>query len=390
MNDPIEKFWGNGVWTLSAFLALISAAILTLVAQASGTNRQVVIDGNLPLTGPVAAFCGDYPKAFTMGIDEGCKQLSVSKSTFKIDCQDNKGQPSQAVSVFRKQMMTEIPDLYISGVSQESLAIAPELGQKNIPHLMVSFGALICHNGPNRFRILPHYKIEGPAYVEYARQRHAKRVFVISIINPENDDKFARIVEPGLSKLGIEHQRESYNFETRDFRTLALKASSYKPDLIMIEGFSVHLQPILGALRDYGLIKNGNVLVTLDFADLIHNKTPRSELVGIPFVTPAYEITSQDAKRNGWSRHFEQIYKKDPTYVEAYAYDAGQIIVAAYKKCGKVDMQSIRNVLPFHGICGLINIDQDGDLNTKLEIAQVMSDGTVQAIAVPSNHGQSR
>ena len=44
------------------------------------------------------------------------------------------------------------------------------------------------------------------------------------------------------------------------------------------------------------------------------------------------------------------------------------------------DLATIRKILPFHGICGEINIDQDGDLSTKLKVAQIMPDGSVKVM----------
>src|SRR5262249_27660738 len=155
------------------------------------------------------------------------------------------------------------PDLYISGGSPMSLAIAPEISKAGIPHLLVAFDAYICHNGPNRLRILPHYKIEGPVYVDFAKRQHAKRVF---IVYPNNNsayrDEFEKIVEPALSQAGIQHASEVFDFETKDYRTLALKANQYKPDLIMVGAFSVQIYPMLSSLRNYGLVKNDNVLCT--------------------------------------------------------------------------------------------------------------------------------
>lgn len=349
-----------------------------LNAGYAAVGSKICIDGNLPLTGPMAAFCGDYPKAFDMGIDDACKQLSIPRETFVIDFQDNTGKISQGVSVMRKQLLNP-PAIYMSCPSPLSRVIAREISNAGILHLLVAFDAYICRNGPNRVRILPHYKIEGPVYIEYAKKLKAKKVFVFLNTNPAYNDEFDKIVQPGLAKLGIQSHREDFDFDNKDFKSMALKAAQYKPDLIMIAGWSVHMYPILGALRNYGLVRNGNVLCTLDFIDLIHNRTPISEIAGVPFITPQYEISSNPGKK-AWAKRFEQLYKKDPGYVEAYAYDTGRILVAAYKKFGKLDAQSIRKVLPFHGICGDINIDKDGDLDTKLEVAQVMPDGTVQAV----------
>ncbi len=370
--------------SLWALVAIICCFLSLSSGIANAVNRKegkVIIDGNLPLSGPIAAFSGNYPNGLLMGIDDGCKQCLVPRDSFKVDFQDNAGKPSQAVSILRKQLM-EPASLYISGVSPESLAIAPEITGKGIPHLLVAFDAYICSQGPNRLRILPHYKIEGPVYANYAKARRAKRVFIIANINPAYNQEFDKIVEPALAKAGIAYQRESFDFDTKDYRTIALKASKYQPDLIMIAGFSVHIYPILGALKEYGLIKNGNVLCTLDFIDLLHNATPKAELVGIPFITPAFELTSSQASKNvsDWVQRYERTYKKNPAYVESYAYDTGRILVAAYKKTGRLDAHSIRAVLPFHGFSGDISLDEDGDLTTKLYVAEMGRDGKVKPI----------
>ncbi len=365
-----------------AFINLFAssqASFATTNSKPVSTDK-VIIDGNLPLTGPIAAFCGDYPKAFTMGIDDACKQLSIPRQNMVLDFQDNTGKPAQAVSVIRKQLLSSPPSLYVSGTSPCSLAIAGDIDQLGIPHMLVSFDAFLCHDGPNRLRILTSHKIEAPVYIEQAKKLKAKKVLILALNIVSYNNEFTKIVEPAFTKVGIEACRETFTWDTKDFKTLALKAVQYKPDLIIVAGHSVQVYPILGALRSYGLVGKDNVICSLDFIDLIHNQTPKSELIGISFVAPPFEITSGNPARKEWVDRFKNTYKKDPSYVEAYAYDGGQIVVAAYKKYGKIDTQSIRKVLPFHGICGDINIDQDGDLNTKLGIAQVTPDGTVRLI----------
>ncbi len=234
--------------------------------------------------------------------------------------------------------------------------------------------------GTGRMRILPNFKIEGPAYLEYAKARKAKRAFLMTCNYASCNEQFDKIVIPGLDKLGVEHQREIFDFDCKDYRSMVLKAQQYKPDLIIVSGYSVHVYPILEALRNYGLIKKDNVISTLDFIDLIHNGTPRSELVGVAFTCPPYEISGAGQQKNAWAEKFKQRFKKDPSYVEAYAYDTGRIIVSAYKKYGKVDEDSIRKTLPFQGVCGEINIDKDGDLNTKLRVAHLDKNGLVKQI----------
>lgn len=367
--------------------SVISVAIATqmLCAFARSNEIQVTnkapakelrVAGNIPLSGTIAAFCGRYPIGFFMGVEDACADLKVPRNKFLIDFQDNKGSPSQAVSILQKQMLDPLA-LYVSGVSPMSLAIAPQVSKLKIPHLFVAFDAFICREGVNRLRILPHYKIEGPVYVDYAKKIGAKRVFIIYNINPGYEREFVNIVEPGLKAAGIRYKKELFEFDNRDFRSIVLRAAEYKPDLIMIGGFSGHIYSLLGALRSYGLLNKSKVLCTLDFIDLLYNGTSKNELIGIPFIAPQFEISGSSPEAKEWRQRYQKRTSRAPSYIEAYAYDTGRIIVAAYKRYGDVSTSSIRSVMPFRGVTGEIYLDSDGDLKAKLAVAEVKPDGNV-------------
>jgi len=171
-----------------------------------------------------------------------------------------------------------------------------------------------------------------------------------------------------------------FEFDTKDYRSIVLKAAAYKPDLIIVAGFAVHIYPLLGALRTYRLLNDKNVVCTMDFIDLMHNGTSKSELTNVPFIAPWYEVFGANNSNNSWAKRYKERYRAEPSYVSAYAYEAGRIVVSAYKKFGKLDTASIRGVLPVKGMCGEIAIDQDGDLKAPLSVAELMPDGTIKQI----------
>lgn len=366
-----------------AITVIISACIVSLAAHkgtaANPSNEKVRIAINLPLSGPIAAFSGQFPNAFLMGVDDSCKQNDVPRDRFVVDTQDNAGKASQSVSVCQKQLMVK-PSIYISGTSQMSLPIAPDVSKQGIPHIFVAFDAFICRNGPNRLRFEPNFKIEAPAYVEYVRKRGAKRVFIVNANYNSCNEQFDKLVLPQLAKLGVQYKNERFEFDTKDYRSIALKVAQYKPDLIVISGYSVHLYPLITALRNYGLIHDGNVISTLDLIDLLHNKGDRQQLAGVAFTAPEYEIPGLVKEAAAWAKRYEQKFAREPSYVEAYAYDTGRILVTAYKKFGNIDGRSLRDILPFSGVSGKITLDQDGDLSSKLHVAQITANGSVKQI----------
>lgn len=366
---------------IASLLIVIAAGAIYYVRylRPEPSKKAVRVAVNIPLTGPITAFSAPYPDALRFGIEEGCRANNLASDSFAIDFQDNAGQPSQAASVMQKQLLNGF-DVYISGTTEMSAAIISEIDKTKTPHFLLTFDAYMTRKGPDRIRILPSYKIEGPLWVEYAKKRSPKRVFMITLNNAPIEEEFSTIVEPGIRQLGIEFQRERFEWETKEYRNIALKAKNYQPDLIFVNGYSVHVYPVLTALRSLDLVKDGSVLCVMDFVDLLHNDTPRAELVGVAFFSPIFEIPGAVPENGDWHERYKQRFGKRPTYLAAYAYDTGRILASAFAKKGAVTKESILSVLPYSGVSGQITLDADGDLASTVAIAKVTKDGKVEQI----------
>lgn len=360
-------------------IAVVVGSAVALKISNIAQPQRVRIAVNIPLSGPIATFTGQYPSGLSFGIADGCRDLGVSCDTFETDIQDNAGKPAQAVSVLEKQRLQGF-NAYISGTSDMSNAIAIQLDVMPVPHFLIAFDAFLTSQGNNRLRILPNYKIEGPVYVEYARVRSARKVIAITLNNSAIQEEFSRLVEPGLRQQGIEFRREVFDWGFSDFNTLAAKVKTFQPDLIFISGFAVHILPTVQALRAQGLVGNGNILCTMDFLDLLNNNTPRAELAGVASIAPPFEIPGKIADRDAWIARFQERFKQTPNYVPAYAYDTGRLLLQAYKKQSKVSRDAILAQMPYSGVTGTITVDADGDLNTPLGIVKVSADGNIVTV----------
>jgi ABC-type branched-subunit amino acid transport system substrate-binding protein len=363
---------------LSLFLgALPVFPDLPAYAQATGKVR---IDVNLPLTGPQAVTASPYINGLLMGFDDGSKEQGVGRDAFELDIQSNDGAPKQAVSVLQKQLTGKF-DVYISGFSSPARAVAPEIDKLDVAHVILAFDAFITAGSKNRLRLSPHYKLEGPLLVEYAKQQGAKRVAILSLNLASMFEEYTKLVEPELAKAGIVSMREVYDFGTTEYGPIALKAAEFKPDLVMVSGFSTSIYPMVKALRALDLIKDGNVICAMDFIDLLHNNTPREELAGIAYVAPYFDLPGVVAGAADWIARYKQRFDgKEPSYIGAYGYDTARIIVTAYKKAGVVTTDSIRGVLPYNGVTGTVTIDDDGDLASTLGIAKIGKSGDIEIV----------
>lgn len=361
---------------LSAILLAVAAALSGCRGSRTGSAEAIHVAVNVPLTGPIAAATGPYPDGLRMGIEDGLAEQKLGANRIILDVQDNEGKPAQAVAVFQKQTLSGF-QVYASGVSDMTMAFIDQLDKTAVPDLLVAFDAYMPDKGPNRIRILPNFKLEGPLYLKFAQGLHAKRVFSVSHSSPVNEELFSAIIEPGLSQAGVEFNRERVDWGTKDFRTIALKARKFKPDAILINAFSAEAYPLLSALRTAGLLKAGTVYCGMDFIDLLHNNTPRSELTGISFTAPYIEIPAHAQAHAQWASRFQQRFNGPPTYIAAYAYDTGRILAKALALGNSVTTETILKAVPYDGVTGLIQLDQHRDLASTLTIGYVNENGEV-------------
>jgi len=365
-------------------VAALFSVLVALYACRNGPTTDPAGNGvriavNIPLSGPIASFSAEYVNGLRMGIEDGTEAVGIAKDSFKVDAQDNQGQPSVAASIAQKQVLQGF-DVYFSGVSQMSRAAFPIVSQVPATHFLVSYDAHLTEESPNNMRILPHFKNEGPAFVNYAKQRGAKRVFAFALNNPEIQGQYTEYVEPGIKAQGGEFAREVYEFTQTDFRTLALKAKQFKPDLVLVSGFSLHVLPILRALRAEGLVGDGNVLCIMDFNELLGGSIPASEFNGVAYTAPAYSFPENKQQREAWIERYRARFGKTPNFVPAFAYDTGRLLALAKSKAGSVSRDAIRAQLPYKGVAGEITVDQAGDLSTPLGVLKVRQDGNVERI----------
>jgi branched-chain amino acid transport system substrate-binding protein len=371
----------NHIIIIVIALALVSVGIWNCNRTKNVPPGPVVrIAANLPLTGPVAAWSGEFPNGFQMGIEDACKELGVDPNIFRTDFQDNAGKPAQSASVVQKQLSAGF-DVYITGSSEAAKAVVAQVDPLGVPTFIAAFDPFLAAESPSRLRIMANSKVEAPIFIAYAKKQKAKSVYVIHVNSAYANEEFGRIVEPALKAEGITVTDEPFEFENKDFKTIALKAARAKPDLIFVCGYSFQLLPLLRDLRANGLVKEGRVMGVMDVVDFLYDiNMPKSELEGLVFATPLFDIPGGTPKAAEWRQRFQQRFNRNPSYVPAYAYDNAWAIVRAYKNSGKVTVDTIRAALPFQGLTGEINLDGDGDIIATVALAEIGPDGKPRQI----------
>jgi ABC-type branched-subunit amino acid transport system substrate-binding protein len=362
---------------ITAFFCVIGLIIFRNSLSDQGIVRIAV---NLPLTGPVAAWSGDYPKGFELGLDEACKAYNIDRKIFVVDFQDNGGKPSQAISVAQKQLSTGF-DVYISGSSECSMAVVSEIDPLQIPHFIAAFDPFLASENPSRLRIMANSKIEAPLFIAYAKSKKAKTVHIIHLNSKYAQEEFGRIVQPRLEQEGVKVSSESFDFTTADYKSIAIKAKKINADLTIVAGYSFHLRPLINEIRTAGmLVEEGKVMGAMDVVDFFYDGTSALELNNMIFACPIFDLSDGLNKTNDFRKIFHSKFGKNPSYVPAYAYDNAWAIVKAYHEFGKVSVKGIRDTLPLMGVTGKIKLDNDGDIEATIEIARIGKNNKIEKI----------
>lgn len=364
---------------IAAILLVVAVGIGLIVFNRSGTSpgqTTVRVPINVPLTGPIAAWSGQFPNGFKMGIEEACKEHGIDPAVFVVDAQDNAAQPSQAVSIFRKQELAGF-NAYISVTTGAANAISPLLDGTGVPHFIAAFDPFIVKDAPSRFRVMANSKIEAPLFIQYAKDKSAKSVFIIQLDFSYAEDEFSKMVEPALKAAGITTAKERFALDQRDFKIIVEKAKVNNPDVVFLCGYSFHLQPLIRDLRAVGLATPGRIMTTMDLVDLLYADNPRSEFQGVVFACPSFDIPSKVSIAQAWRERYTKRFGSKPTYVPAYAYDNATLIVRAYSQQRKTTPESIRAAVPFDGVNGRIDLDKDGDILSTLTVAKLNEDGQI-------------
>lgn len=352
-------------------IIMVLAIIFSLQSCKKPENKQGVrIAANLPMTGYLSTYGASVREGSAMAIDEIGKSASSGPS-INVDWQDNAGEPKTAVSIMQKQYL-QPPDIYVSGVKPQTMAILDQVGAKGTPHFVWIFDAFINKNSKNNFRTWVSYKIEPPVYLDYAKSMGARKVAIIYVQLPHTNEEFNDILVPALNKEGITQILiEPFDLGRKDFKDIAVKVKAFTPDLIILNGFQAELVGLVRALRPFKLITDGNTIATYDMLDAAAI-LGAEELEGIRIVAPTFVTRPDRDLVSKWRERFKAKHNKEPLYTHAFAYDMIHIIYDTAKRvklpAGSDQWIAALRSTNIEGITGPLRFDNDGDLITPLEV----------------------
>jgi branched-chain amino acid transport system substrate-binding protein len=354
----MRRFWIIGVAAILVVIAIF------LLVKPSGQPSQLTASINVPLTGPISLPTKSFQEAALFAVDDLKADGTAVK--FALKWEDNQAKPSLAVTLAQQQRGNPA-DVFYVGYGSELEAALPVLEEAARPIFAFSFLASATDH-PLVFRNIVSYKIEAPVFVEYARQRGAKKVVAIFHDLPDAHEQFKQLVVPGLKEIGIAESDVTlfpYPLGDPDFRTIATKAKQGNPDLVIISGFQQNLVPLVKALKTTGLATNdGNTIATFSLLDL-RAITSDEVLEGIAAAIPEFML-SPSPRAIEFQNRFQAKFNRPASFNEFSAYDFVLLMadlsarLPADSSAHQV-VQAVKST-DIDGVSGRLRFDEEGDI----------------------------
>lgn len=337
-------------------VGLALMVVMIFVYKKPCENRFIVAC-NLPLTGDISVYGESVRNGYQLAYEAYAGDLN--RLGVEIDFQDNQGEQRQAITVFNRQVSRGY-NLYVSGVTQQTLAIKKLVDAYGQPHVIWSFYPLVLSQDDNAFRTwLDH---EPSLFLKYLKSRvAAKRVACVYLNAASGQELFNRLFIPMIKDEYEIVYNESFDIEQADFRSVVAKIKASNPDIIFVNGFQGHIIQIAKELHNAKVKKDGNVVFTFDLLDAIDNLSPEN-LEGVVTVIPNC-IARPSKALEKWSRSFKKRFGRQPNYTDIFAFDGFSLIAEAIiKSRGSVDFKNQLLQTKMIGLTGELRFDNVGKM----------------------------
>lgn len=340
----------------------------------SHEGNLIRIACNLPLTGNISIYGESVRNGYTLALEDYAEKFGHNNIKVKIDYEDNRGEQRWTTSVLQHQQLSGF-DVYVSGVTQQTLAIKPRVDKLGCPHFIWSFYPLVLSEGENLFRTwLDHEPTLFKKYIESRKDVH--RVACVYLNAASGQELFNKYFIPLINERYEIVYNEAFDIEQPDFKTIVAKIKKATPDMIFVNGFEGHIIELAKEFALSGLKRDGNIVFTFDLLDAMR-KIDDNILNGYVTVIPNC-IASPSNRLLQWSKRFEDTFGRSPNYTDIYAYDGFSMLAEAIlnRKADESLFDALHKT-KLSGLTGELSFNSAGKMNSNSGVYIVRDGGFV-------------
>jgi branched-chain amino acid transport system substrate-binding protein len=379
-------------WIVIALALMVAGALAgcsaapKAVESGSASPTVVTVGFAAPLTGDNAIYGQGMQKAVQMAIDEvnASAEAKTAGYTFRINAQDDQGDPKQAVNV--ANVLVSDPKVvalvghFNSGCSIPASAV---YNKANLAMVSVSSNPLLTGQGFSIVnRIVPKDDAQGGFAAQLVKDMSYDEVVVIDDSTQYGEGLVKEFRAQFEAAGGKVLTGEKIQAKETDFKALVTKIKALKPKAIYYGGAHTEGALITKQAKDAGLdapIIGGDMLYTQEFIKIAGAKAAEGSvctILGLPIEQQPGGAAFIDA--------YKAKYDKGPEAYDSYAYDSAKVIMAAVMNAKSTDRKAVAEAiraLKYDGVTGTTSFDANGDTTNKAISAYKVTDGSwVQVI----------
>lgn len=352
-----KKKW----WVLGIILVIVLFGLFLLKGP---ENKETIrIGAVLPFTGKIAPIAEQIKNGITLAVDN---LNSQNDRKVEVIYEDSMLDAKTGISAVNKLIDTDgIKYLHIAA-SPIISAVQPITEKRGIVMVAVSQAPSILKGTNYMLRIYFNLDQAMDKFVEYINAGKYQKVAVLYQNTAVLQDQINYLENKGL----VFTDKEKYNLDEKDFKTVLLKIKVAKPDLLILMGYGAGFPTIFNQMNDLGL-NNVPVLGTADFLGV--PKDSYNLFGNVTFLVPAFYLGQTDMMKKFISDYTNK-FGISPDDQAAYAYDTTHLL---YKGISQTDgsaqrvVEFLKNYGDYDGVAGRITL-KGGDARSDLSFAKYM------------------
>lgn len=356
----------------------IIVVLVVVVGVWYGLSKQqkeqgvIKIGAILPLSGTNAYIGQDLKEGADLAVEEINNGGGIDGKLIKVIYEDSQGDPKVAISAFNKLNEVEGINLFVTTLSNVTLALAPLVEKNKLPMFTIAVAPSILNAGDYIFINNFNGEQELGYLVDFIISKFQFKKLAIIAQNTE----FAIQYKDVFERKWKEKNRpitaiELLDNSATDYRTQLAKIKNSNPDFIYVVGYSPQITRILIQAKELGIQKPIFSYWGAQEKKLLTDAGGAAE--GLIF--PSSPFSKKTAPQ--FFEKYETKYSKEPNYRAGLAFDIMGIFKEALEKCS-VDFSNtvcvkdkIYAVDNYPGVTGLTSVTQKGDTTKEIIIWQV-------------------
>lgn len=369
-------------------LAITVGLVLAAAATAARAEDTVVIGSSAGLTGYVATIDRAWVDAVRLGADIVNQQGGVLGKKLTVVAEDNRSEPQEAVSSYRKMLSSDGAKVFISGcLSAGNLAAAPIVVRQKVPMVLCSIIASDPKPAEWMFSTIPPPAFEVETRYQYLRD--STKIRKVGVIYDQSPyaNLLMKSAQDQAAKFGmVVVGSEQYQQSDADLSIIIKKLQAEGAEAILKMGVGPSTMTAAKAIHDLGLsipllTSSEDVAVFKDVAKVLGKQFyfvagPTQVFDALPDSDPTKSAIAKFLKP--WRAKYGD---RDPTWA-GRGYDSVLFVTEAMRKANSFDGTKIREQLAkvegFQGTSGVYNFAEShyGITKNPYVLAQII-DGKI-------------